>query len=414
MHFRQATLPNGLEIVAECNPEAHSLGIGFFVRTGSRDEQAEIAGVSHFLEHMAFKGTPRRSADDVNREFDEIGAHYNAFTSEESTVFYASVLPEYQEASVDLLADILRPSLREEDFDMEKKVIVEEIQMYADQPPFGMDDHIKLLHYGAHPLARSVLGTEESVTGITVDAMRAYFDRQYTPRNIFVAAAGRVDFERLVEQVAARCGGWESRPAPRDIPRAHTTPRFECIERGASAQQYLLQLADAPAAEDDDRYAAKILAAMVGDDSGSRMYWELVDSGRAESASLGHYEYLGAGMFFTWICCAPEDAADNLHRVQAIYRDVEQRGFEVAELRQAQSKIKARVVLGSERPRNRLFSVGGNWLQRREYRSVAEDLATVDALTLDRLHAVLAKYPLSRATTVAVGPLKQLDCPPIA
>ncbi|HMO87170.1 MAG TPA: pitrilysin family protein, partial [Lacipirellulaceae bacterium] len=132
MKFRRQTLDNGLEIVAECNDSAHSLGVGFFVRTGARDETDEVAGVSHFLEHMVFKGTPRRTAEDVNREFDEIGAHYNAFTSEESTVYYASVLPEYQEASIDILADVLRPSLRDEDFAMEKKVILEEIQMYAD------------------------------------------------------------------------------------------------------------------------------------------------------------------------------------------------------------------------------------------------------------------------------------------
>src|SRR6266478_5309269 len=146
MRFLKTTLGNGLEIVAECNDEAHSSALGFFVQTGARDETDDISGVSHFLEHMMFKGTATRSADDVNREFDEIGAHYNAFTSEESTVYYASVLPEYQEPSIDLLADIMRPSLRGEDFDTEKKVILEEIQMYADQPPFGMDDHIKELH----------------------------------------------------------------------------------------------------------------------------------------------------------------------------------------------------------------------------------------------------------------------------
>src|SRR5262245_33695816 len=147
------------------------MGIGFFVRTGARDETDEIAGVSHFLEHMVFKGTPRRSGEDVNREFDEIGAHPNAYTSEESTVYYASVLPEYQETSVDILADVLRPSLREADFDMEKKVIIEEIQMYADQPPFLMDDHIKELHFGRHPIARSVLGTVDTVGGLGVDQM---------------------------------------------------------------------------------------------------------------------------------------------------------------------------------------------------------------------------------------------------
>ncbi len=124
MEFRKHRLENGLEIIAESNDDAHSMSVAFLVRTGSRDEADDVAGVSHFLEHMCFKGTPRRSADDVNREFDEIGAHYNAFTSEECTAYYASVLPEYQEASVDILADILRPSLRPDDFDMEKKVIL--------------------------------------------------------------------------------------------------------------------------------------------------------------------------------------------------------------------------------------------------------------------------------------------------
>ena len=176
MEFRKHRLDNGLEIIAETNADAHSMSVAFIVRTGSRDETDEVAGVSHFLEHMCFKGTPRRSADDVNREFDEIGAHYNAFTSEECTAYYASVLPEYQESSVDILADILRPSLRPDDFNMEKKVILEEIQMYLDHPPFGMDDRITQLHMGRHPLAKSVLGTAESVGDLSPEQMRKYFD----------------------------------------------------------------------------------------------------------------------------------------------------------------------------------------------------------------------------------------------
>src|SRR5579871_647480 len=130
MEFLQATLANGLEIIAEANDEAHSTALGFFVQAGARDESDEISGVSHFLEHMAFKGTAKRSAEDVNREFDEMGAHYNAFTSEENTVYYAAVLPEFQAQAVELLGDILRPALREEDFDTEKQVIIEEIKMY--------------------------------------------------------------------------------------------------------------------------------------------------------------------------------------------------------------------------------------------------------------------------------------------
>jgi len=404
VEFRSHTLPNGLEILAEVNDDAHSESVGFFVKTGSRDETDDVAGVSHFLEHMCFKGTPRRSADDVNREFDEIGAHYNAFTSEECTVYYASVLPEYQEASIDILADIMRPSLRQDDFDMEKKVILEEIQMYLDQPPFGMDDRIKELHLGKHPLAKSVLGTSVSITELPRDKMHAYFASRYSPGNVFVAAAGKVDFEALVEQVAARCGDWQRQPAPRLVPRAASKKQFEVVERPATTQEYVLQLSDAPASEDEDRYAAKLLATIVGDDSGSRMYWELTESGLAESASLGHYEYQGLGMFYTWLSCEPEATEENLARLEQIYRDVEAEGVSETELRQAKNKVKARVVLSSERPRSRLFNVGGNWLQRREYRTVATDLESLEMVTVADVAAVLAKYPLSNCTTIAVGP----------
>src|SRR6478609_11819154 len=152
MPFHQHTLPNGLQIIAETSPSARSMALGFFVRTGSRDETPEVSGVTHFLEHMVFKGTPRRTALDVNRDFDKIGAHYNAYTSEENTVFHAAVLPEYLPQAVDILADILRPSLRGDDFDMEKKVIIEEIGMYEDQPGWCLYDHAKKAFFDNHPL----------------------------------------------------------------------------------------------------------------------------------------------------------------------------------------------------------------------------------------------------------------------
>lgn len=411
MEFRNHRLDNGLEIIAETNDDAHSMSVAFLVRTGSRDEADDVAGVSHFLEHMCFKGTPRRSADDVNREFDEIGAHYNAFTSEECTAYYASVLPEYQEGSVDILSDILRPSLRPGDFDMEKKVILEEIQMYLDQPPFGMDDRIKQLHMGRHPLARSVLGTSESVGGLTPKQMRDYFSSRYAADNVFVAAAGKVDFEALVEQVAKRCGDWKPQAARREVPRASSKPQFEVVHRATATQQYVLQLADAPASEDADRYAAKLLATIVGDDSGSRMYWELTDPGLAETASLGHYEYLGAGMFYTWLACEPDMVEENLERLRDILVGVEREGVTEDELRQAKNKVKARVVLSSERPQSRLFNVGGNWLQRREYRAVADDLKALDDVTVPQIREVLAKYPMTQASTITVGPREDVRAP---
>ena len=407
MEFLSTQLANGLQIVAECNDEAYSTALGFFVRTGARDETDAIAGVSHFLEHMMFKGTPSRTAADVNREFDAMGAHYNACTGEEATIYYAAVLPEYQERAVDLLSDILRPLLKPADFQTEKQVILEEIRMYEDQPPFGADEKVRSAHYGSHPLGRSVLGSIESVAALPVEAMREYFQRRYSPGNIVLAAAGRVDFAALVRSVEQRCGAWEPLPAPRDVQPAQPHPGFQCLQRENAAQQYLLELVPGPAAEDSDRYAAKILAMILGDDSGSRLYWELVDSGLAEQASLGHYEYEGAGSFLTYMSCDPEYAAESLQRIHAVYRQAQNEGFSAEELTQAKNKVLSRIVLTSERPRGRLFTVGGDWIQRHEYRSVSADLHAIAALAIEEITAVLAKYPLTNSTAITIGPLAE-------
>ncbi len=404
MTFKHHTLANGLDVIAECDPAALSLAVGFFVKTGSRDETPAEAGVSHFLEHMVFKGTTRRTAEDVNREFDELGAHYNAFTSEESTVYYGSLLPEHQAQAIDLLADILRPSLRTEDFEMEKKVILEEIEMYLDQPPYGTDDHIKALCFGSHPIANSVLGTSESVAALTPEAMRDYFDRRYSPGNVALAAAGNVDFDALVEQAEAACSVWKPVETDRAMPPANVATTREAITKESATQQYALLLGNAPDGRSEERYAAKVLATILGDDSGSRMYWKLIDSGLAESASLGHYDYQGVGMFYTWLSGEPDDLERNLALVEEVLASAKTEPATDTELAHAKSKIKSRVVLGSERPRSRLFNVGGGWQMRGDYRSLAEELTRLDAVTRDDLMRVATEYPLDRNAVVTVGP----------
>ena len=209
MEFLSHTLENGLEIVAECNDDAYSTAVAFFVQTGSRDETDAVAGVSHFLEHMVFKGTPTRTADDVNREFDEMGATTTPSPAKRTRSTTRPCCPSIRQAAVELLGDILRPSLREDDFDTEKQVIIEEIRMYEDSPPFGADDRCKAAYFGSHPLARSVLGTVESITDLAVEAMRDYFRRRYSPGNVALVAAGRVDFDALVKTAERACGGWE-------------------------------------------------------------------------------------------------------------------------------------------------------------------------------------------------------------
>ncbi len=411
MEFLKHTLKNGLDIVVERNDEAHSAAVGFFVNAGSRDENDAVSGVSHFLEHMTFKGTPTRSAEDVNREFDEMGAHYNAFTNEENTVYYAAVLPERQTAAVELLADILRPSLREDDFNMEKQVILEEIKMYEDQPPFGADEKVREAFFGNHPLGRSVLGTHESIQALEVGRMREYFARRYAPNNIILAASGKIDFDELIRVVESRCGAWTPSETPREVGPAKSHDGFLTLTRDSASQQYAMLLSPGPSADAADRYAAKLLSVIVGDDSGSRFFWEMLDPGLAEQASLSHCEFHGAGLMMTYMSCDPQFAEKNLQIIQNIFKKVQAEGVTAEEVEQAKSKIRSRVVLSGERPRSRLFSIGGDWVYRQEYRSLKDDLDEIALLGVGEVNTVVAKYPLAQGMTMTVGPMKKVKKP---
>src|SRR5687767_13602456 len=203
-------LDNGLTLVGEHDDSAHTLALGFFVRTGARDETPEVNGVSHFLEHMMFKGTHRRSPEDVNREFDEMGARYNAFTSEENTVYYGNVLPRFQNRLLDLLSDMMRPALRDEDFDVEKNVILEEIAMYHDRPQSVLFELAQNRYFNGHPLGASVLGSEDSIRTFQRDQMHEYFERRYAANNLTLVLTGNYDWDAARAQAEVDCRNWNT------------------------------------------------------------------------------------------------------------------------------------------------------------------------------------------------------------
>ena len=412
MPFHQHVLDNGLTIIGETSPSARSVALGFFVRTGSRDETPEISGVSHFLEHMVFKGTPRRTSFDVNRDFDKIGASYNAYTSEETTVFYAAILPEYQSQAMDILADILRPSLRGDDFDMEKKVIIEEIGMYEDQPMWCAYDLAKKSFFADHPLGNSILGSTASVGGLSREQMQTYFDHRYIGPNITLAVAGNFDWANFVALARKHCASWPKGEAPRGgIRPAPATRQQQAVPRPKIAQEHVFLLSPGPGIADPLRYAADTLGMIVGDDSGSRYHWELVDPGLVESADMSYHEYEGAGAFYSSFSCEPAKMADNLVIVRKILRQVQTEGVTAEELAQAKSKILSRLVRGSERPMGRMQALGVTWTYLHSYRSVDDDLQAFEGVTLDDIRRVIETYPLDRHTVLALGPLDKLTEP---
>lgn len=297
----------------------------------------------------------------------------------------------------------MRPSLRDDDFDMEKQVIIEEIAKYEDQPPYGAFEKCMAAHFGDHPLGRSVLGTAETVGALTSQQMRAYFEQRYSPGNIVLAASGNVDFDQLVADAQRHCGSWTPFEASRELPRAASHSGMSVIPKETSAQEYVVQIANGPAANDDDRYA-RLMATIVGDDTGSRLFWELIDTGRAEFASISPYEFQGTGIYMTYLACMPEDTSSCLEQTRQVFELAQKNGLTEDELLRAKSKICSDLVRHNESPARRLFSVGNNWLQRRAYRTVRETVDNYQRVTLEEVNAVLAKYPLTVSTIVAVGP----------
>lgn len=395
--FQSAKLPNGLTVVAECDDAALTAAVGFFVKTGTRDEASAIMGVSHFLEHMMFKGTAKRSADDVNREFDDIGARANAYTSAEMTAFHAAVLPEHLGKATEILADMMRPALREEDFATEKGVILEEIAMYEDDPMWILYEQCMERHYGAHPLGHRVLGTKDTITALKAEQMRGYFDQRYSADKTVVALAGKVDFEAACEQIEQLCGSWASTPAGRHNARPATGREAFELRSDKVTRAYTLLLSAGPGSDDLRRYAAFVAAQALGGADNSRLHWALIETGIAEEASAGLEPHDGDGLFQVLVACEPERQAEAWSIAE---REIRQLADTVTpeDVERIRAKVATGVTLSGERPDGRMHRLGRQWLYLGTYTTLEEELARIDAVTVGSVRELMAAFPMLPGT----------------
>ncbi len=392
-------LPNGLEIIGEAHPDSHSFAAGLFVRAGSRDETAPINGVSHFLEHMMFKGSGEYSWQDVNRIFDELGARYNAFTTQEMTAYYANVLPEFSRRTIDHLAHLLRPAIRQGDFDTEKKVILEEIAMYQDDPGHRIYEKLMELHFADHPLGMSVLGAAEVIERLPRDRMADYFARNYGPGNMVLVVTGRFDFQQVVEWADERMGQWNGVRRVRRADRPRPQKRRERLVDPKLNRHYLMAMMPAPPVQDERRYAAKALSDVIGDAEGSRLYWALVDNAIAEEADFGYSPHDGCGAYYLELISDPDRAARAYDiALGELGKVAEDLGDD--EVDRAKNKIASQIVLEGESPLGRLRSIGAMWVYDQPYHSLEQDMRILESLTAESLRSLVADFPLEPTTVV--------------
>jgi predicted Zn-dependent peptidase len=404
MEFRNTILSNGLAIVGELNGSAQSAAVGFFVRTGSRDETPAISGVSHFLEHMMFKGTDKFSAMEVSEAFDQLGAKFNAFTSEENTVYYAAVLPEYLLEVTDLWFQLMRPSLRDDDFNIEKNVIKEEIAMYKDMPQFDVMDRCRALHFKDHPCANSVLGTDESITILTAEKMREYFTNRYAPNNMVLACCGNLDFDAICSLAETKCAQWEPTDVKRTLSFYNGSREKLRKEKTNLLREHICLVSPAVAMQDERKFATSMLSMIIGDYTGSRFFWALLDTAIAETAAMQYESMDGVGALYSYIRCSPANALKAIEIVKDIFENLTADGVTEDELQKARNKVLSALTIKSELPMGRLTSLGFNWVYIEEYRSVADDVEAIKAVTVDDINAVIAEFNPADFTQLSIGP----------
>jgi predicted Zn-dependent peptidase len=269
----------------------------------------------------------------------------------------------------------------------------------------------KAAHFGPHSLGNSILGTVESITALKADQMREYFTRRYSPHNIVLAFAGKSDWGSLVELAKSHCGTWQGKAADRVAAPVLGTGSFRAILRADDQQQTVVAVCNGPPLESNDRYAAHLLATIIGDHTGSRLYWTLIDPGLADGAELSYQDYNQAGVFFSFLSCEPSATQANLDRVAEVYKSTIANGVTDDELVQAKNKVLARSVLRSERPMGRLASLGFHWMYRHMYIPVEQELDAFNKVTVADLRSLLADWPLWPLTVVSVGPTTEVRAP---
>ena len=406
-NFYVDKLENGLQILGQRMPDLESVSVCFFVRTGARDEHdPALYGVSHFLEHMVFKGTAHRDTEQITLDFNRMGAEFNAFTSLEQTVFYTRVLREYLPDAVDLLSDMMRPRLNADDFNVERNVILEEIARSEDVPTGQAYRRLMQTYYKGASLGHDVLGTRESIGEMSVEQMRTYHNRRYDANNLILAVAGNFEWDELRALAAAKCGGWQSGEMGREAAPFTPTSAETIIVKPQQKQQIVLLAWPSVSVQDDDLYAAYLAMMALGDGTGSRLFWNIYQKGLAETAVASLSPMDGTGMSVAFVSTTPDQAPGVLELLRAELKSLQTDGVHEDELRRAKDKLISRTVLDGDSAFSRMQDLAYTWAAKAEVRSIQDEIAEIDAVTLADVRRVLDRFPCTEHHVLTTyGPL---------
>ncbi len=399
-------LGNGIRVVGEEIPALRSVSIGVWIATGSRYETEANNGISHFLEHMLFKGTDQRSAKEIAEVFDGIGGQVNAFTSKEYTCYYAKVLDEHFGIAVETLADMLFHSkFAPEEIEKEKKVVIEEIRMYEDEPDELVMDVLAESVYAGHPLGYTILGVEDNLRSFTRKDIQDYVSARYKPTNMVIAVAGNVPEAEAIRLLERHFGA--ARGAAEEAEPTLTVPPFKrtlSVREKDTEQVHICLAAPGLPAGHEDLYTLVLLNNALGNSTSSRLFQEIREErGLAYSVFSFHTAYKDCGMFGIYTGTSPEHVSEVMSVIERICLDVAEHGLTDEELRKGKEQVKGSMMLSLESTSSRMSRLGKNELMLGREVTLDETIAGINAVTADdvrRLAREILKQPFALA---AVG-----------
>jgi predicted Zn-dependent peptidase len=412
---RRTVLPGGLRIITEAMPTVRSASFGIWAGVGSRDESPKLAGATHYLEHLLFKGTRRRTALEITAEIEAVGGDINAFTAKEYTCYYARVLDTDLPRAIDVIGDMVCSSLiAAEDVDRERDVILEEIAMHEDEPSDAVHDAFDRALLGDSPLGRPILGSVESIKTLSRGAIAGHYRRRYRPSNLVVAAAGNVDHTAVVSLVtkafkeAGVLGDDDERPAPPRIgeTRVKAVGGVNLVSRPTEQANVVLGMPGV-SRTDERRFALGVLSCALGGGMSSRLFQEVREKrGLAYSVYSYASHYADLGMFGVYAGCLPKKVEQVLDICRSELQQVAAHGITEAELDRGKGQMKGSLVLGLEDTGSRMSRIGKSELVYGELLSVDEILSRISSVSLDDVRDVARDVLGATPTLAVVGPFE--------
>ena len=403
--IHKEVLANGLTLITESMPQVRSVSLGVWLRKGSRHEPARLNGASHFIEHLVFKGTERRSAREIALVMDSIGGQVDAFTSKEYTCFYAKVLDEHLDTAVDVLADIVRrPRFDAAELERERQVVVEEIRMVEDTPDELLYDMFAAYFYPDHPLGRPIQGTEETVTSWSRTALLRFFRGAYQPENVLIVAAGHLDHARVLGLVTEAFGGMES---DRDATRNGRPPRIRpgMVRRTKRDLEQVHLLLGLPAYPEnfEGRYALFVLNALLGGTMSSRLFQKIREErGLAYSVYSAVNAFLDTGFLMIYAATGPRRGEETVQVVLEELASLRDRGPEEGELDVAKEHLKGSLMLSLESTASRMSNLARQEIYFGRQFTLEETLARIAAVGSEQVAALCRDLFEGRDLTLAV------------